>query len=310
MVVSEPTTANGIPARVGVVWRPDVDPRALAAFASEVEQGGIDELWLWEDCFRQGGIAQAAVALAETESLVVGVGVLPAPLRSVVATALEISTLATMFPGRVQLAIGHGVQEWMRQAGVAVSSPLTLLREYVTALRRLLAGHTVSMAGDYVQLDAIRLELVPDVAVPVLIGGAGPKTLKLAGEFADGVVLDCQQTASSVRTALGHVDQGRRLQNPTHFRQVMYIACAPGARSGTRLAAEAQRWNVTPVSEFGVGGSVSDISAGIAPYTAAGLDTMILQAIGDEADTPDFLEAATDLVRAWGRAASTRSSVD
>jgi alkanesulfonate monooxygenase SsuD/methylene tetrahydromethanopterin reductase-like flavin-dependent oxidoreductase (luciferase family) len=310
MVASEPTTANGIPARVGVVWRPDFDPRALAAFASEVEQGGIDELWLWEDCFLQGGIAQAAVALAETESLVVGVGVLPAPLRSVVATALEISTLATMFPGRVQLAIGHGVQEWMRQAGVAVSSPLTLLREYVTALRRLLAGHTVSMAGDYVQLDAIRLEFVPDVPVHVLIGGAGPKTLTLAGEFGDGVILDCQQTASSVRAALGHVDQGRRRQNPALFRQVMYIACAPGARSVARLAAEAERWNVTPVSEFGVGGSVSDISGGIAPYSAAGLDTVILQPIGDEADTPDFLAAVTDLVRAWRGAASTRSSVD
>jgi alkanesulfonate monooxygenase SsuD/methylene tetrahydromethanopterin reductase-like flavin-dependent oxidoreductase (luciferase family) len=307
MVVFEPTMANGVPARVGVVWRPDFDPRALAAFVNEADQGGVDELWLWEDCFLQGGIAQAAVALAETESLVVGVGVLPAPLRSVVATALEISTLATMFPGRVQLAIGHGVQEWMRQAGVAVASPLTLLREYVTALRRLLAGQTVSVAGDYVHLDAVRLEFVPDVRVPVLIGGAGPKTLKLAGELADGVVLDCQQTASSVRTALGHVDQGRRLQNPAHFRQVMYIACAPGAHSAARLAAEAQRWNVTPVSEFGVGGSVSDISGDIEPYRAAGLDTLILQPIGDEAGTPALLKAVTDLVRARA-AASTRSS--
>jgi hypothetical protein len=79
----------------------------------------------------------------------------------------------------------------------------------------------------------------------------------------------------------------------------MYLACAPGADSVTRLAAEAQRWNVTPVSEFGVGGSASDISAGIAPYSAAGLDTIVLQPIGDEADTPDFLDAVTAVVRAW-----------
>lgn len=299
--MSEPMTANGIPARVGVVWRPDFDPRALAAFAAAAEQSGVDELWLWEDCFLQGGIAQAAVALAQTTSLVVGVGVLPAPLRTVVATALEISTLATMFPGRVQVAIGHGVQPWMRQAGIAVTSPLTLLREYVTALRHLLAGQTVSVAGDYIRLDAVRLEFVPGVEVPVFIGGAGPKTLKLASEVADGVLLDCQQTAESVQTALGYVNHGR---DCTRFRQVMYLACAPGANSTERLAAESRRWKVTPASEFGVGGSASDISAGVAPYCAAGLDTIILQPIGDEVEIPEFLEAVGRLAKASRRSGS------
>lgn len=302
MVEPQLTTTHRIPSRVGVVWRPDFHPRALAGFADAAEKGGVDELWLWEDCFLQGGIAQAAAALAATKTLVVGVGVLPAPLRSVVATALEISTLATMFPGRVQLAIGHGVQRWMHQAGTAVPSPLTLLREYVTALRGLLAGRPVSMSGDYVQLDAVRLEFVPDVPVPVLIGGAGPKTLALAGELADGVLLDCQQTASSAHAALGHVEQGRlRLTNPTPFRRVMYIACATGEFAAEQLATEAQRWNVTPAPEFGVGGSVSDISAAVAPYCAAGFDTMVLQPIGEQADTPEFLETATHLVRAWRR---------
>lgn len=81
MVVAEPVRAHGFPAHVGVVWRPDFRPGALAGFAGAAEQAGVDELWLWEDCFLQGGIAQAAVALAETRSLVVGIGVLPAPLR-------------------------------------------------------------------------------------------------------------------------------------------------------------------------------------------------------------------------------------
>ncbi len=50
------------------------------------------ELWLWEDCFLQGGIAQAAVALVSSETLTVGLAVLPAPLRNVVITAMEIAT--------------------------------------------------------------------------------------------------------------------------------------------------------------------------------------------------------------------------
>lgn len=282
--------------RLGVVWRPDTDPRSLAALAKASEQAGADELWLWEDCFLQGGIAQAAVALSATESLVVGVGVLPAPLRSVVATALELSTLAAIFPGRVQVAIGHGVQDWMRQAGVAVKSPMSLLREYVTVLRGLLAGESVSVAGDYIRLDAVRLEFVPEVKVPVLAGGAGPKTLTLAGEVADGVLLDCQQTIAGVRSSLKHVEQGRQPRDVRPFRRVMYLACFPGADPAAQLAAEAQRWNVTPAKEFGVGGTVSNISRGIEPYCEAGLDTIILQPIGAQPDLRALLPTLTGLV--------------
>ncbi|MEH3142338.1 MAG: LLM class flavin-dependent oxidoreductase [Mycobacterium kyogaense] len=276
--------------RYGVVWRPDGDPRTLAPFCEQAERAGFEEVWLWEDCFLQGGIAQAAVALMATRSLVVGIGVLPAPLRSVVATALEISTLATMFPGRVQVGIGHGVQDWMRQAGVAVASPLTYLREYVTALRDLLAGQTVDVTGDYVRLDAVHLDWVPDTAVPVLIGGTGPKTLALAGEIADGVLLDCQHTAASVTTALGHVSHGGTGRDAAGFRRVMYLACAPSLVDvGTRLVEEARRWHVTPETDFGVGGSAEAIRDGVAAYRAAGIDTVVFQPIGTDPDPMEFI---------------------
>ena len=49
-------------------------------------------------------------------------------------------------PGRFVPVVGHGVQSWMGQVGGRVESPLTLLREYVVALSRLLAGETVKMA--------------------------------------------------------------------------------------------------------------------------------------------------------------------
>ena len=117
-------------ARIGVVFRPDFRPDTLRETALAAERAGVVELWLWEDCFLQGGIAAAAVALSSSETLTVGLGVLPAPLRNVVTTAMEIATLEAMFPGRIRVGIGHGVQDWMRQAGAAVASPLTLMREY------------------------------------------------------------------------------------------------------------------------------------------------------------------------------------
>ena len=86
--------------RTGIVFRPGFRPDTLQETAAAAERAGVAELWLWEDCFLQGGIAQAAVALVSSETLTVGLGVLPAPLRNVVTTAMEIATLEAMFPGR------------------------------------------------------------------------------------------------------------------------------------------------------------------------------------------------------------------
>lgn len=78
----------------------------------------------------------------------------------------------------------------MGQAGVRVDSPVTLLREHVDAVRRLLHGEEVSVQGRCVQLDRVQLRFPPEEAPPVLVGGRGPRTLAVAGELADGVILD------------------------------------------------------------------------------------------------------------------------
>src|SRR3954469_1442868 len=114
----------------GVVFRPQQPPEALRAAVLAAEQAGVEELWLWEDCFLEGGLTTAAAALAWSDRLRVGVGLLPVPLRNVAIAAMETATLLRMFPGRATIAAGHGVQEWMGQLGVRAESPLTLLREY------------------------------------------------------------------------------------------------------------------------------------------------------------------------------------
>ena len=53
--------------RTGIVFRPDFRPDTLQETAA-AERAGVAELWLWEDCFLQGGIAQAAVTLVSSES--------------------------------------------------------------------------------------------------------------------------------------------------------------------------------------------------------------------------------------------------
>ncbi|OBC04236.1 hypothetical protein A5784_01630 [Mycobacterium sp. 852013-50091_SCH5140682] len=265
--------------RTGAVFRPDFPPASLRTVAAAADAAGADELWLWEDCFQQGGVAQAAVALSASERLVVGVGLIPAPLRNVVSTAMEFATLEAMFPGRIRIGVGHGVQDWMRQAGAAVASPMTLLREYVLALRALFAGETVTVAGRYVQLSEVALDYAPPQQLPVLIGGTGVKTLRLAGEIADGVILDSSHTRTSVGAALAHVAAGRAGRTDP-FDTVGFIACAPGEDAADQLARKAATSGLAPEDGYGVGGAATDIAAGLKPYLDAGLSTPVLQPLG------------------------------
>src|SRR6266542_2968459 len=132
---------------LGAVFLPQLPPERLRGVARLADESGLEELWLWEDCFRESGVAAAAAALAWTERLRVGVGLLPVPLRNVALTAMEVATLHRLFPGRVRVGVGHGVQDWMRQVGAGADSPITLLREYVVALRALLRGEEVTTDG-------------------------------------------------------------------------------------------------------------------------------------------------------------------
>lgn len=145
------------------------------------------------------GIASAA-ALAWTRRIRVGIGFLPAPLRNVARTAMEIATLCRLFPGRLVPGLGHGVQTWMRQAGARVESPLTLLGEYATALRRLLAGEQVTTNERYVRLDGVRLDRPPDPPPPLLLGGAGPRSLA-AGDAAQ-IAARVNRLAEAVSTSV------------------------------------------------------------------------------------------------------------
>jgi len=186
---------------IGVIFRPQMPPETLRAAVTEAEAVGVSQLWLWEDCFAEGGISAAAAALAWSRDLTVGIGLLPVPLRNPALTAMEVATLARMFPGRVTIALGHGVKPWMQQVGAGADSPMTLMREYAGAVVALLRGEEVTVQGRYVSLDAVRLDWPPSPPPRLLIGARGPKTIALAAELTDGVLLDQLTDPELVREA-------------------------------------------------------------------------------------------------------------
>ncbi|WP_375477115.1 LLM class flavin-dependent oxidoreductase [uncultured Jatrophihabitans sp.] len=224
-------------AALGVIFPPSRPPEELLDVARAADDAGVDELWLWEDCFAESGVGPAGAALAATTRIAVGIGLLPAPLRNVALTAMELATLARMFPGRLRPGIGHGVLDWMGQAGVRAASPMTLLEEHAVALRALLAGAAVTTAGRYVSLDDVRLAWPPVEVPPLLIGAVGPKTLELAGRLGDGVILTGEASAEALPATLGHVARGRAAGDLSGPVEVVSFLTVEGDMPASQIAA-------------------------------------------------------------------------
>jgi alkanesulfonate monooxygenase SsuD/methylene tetrahydromethanopterin reductase-like flavin-dependent oxidoreductase (luciferase family) len=277
---------------LGAIFLPALAPERLVPIARAADRAGLDQLWLWEDFLRQGAIASAGQVLASTERLTVGLGVLPVPLRNVALTAMELATLERLHPGRLVAGVGHGVQSWMERLGARVESPLTLLREYTTALRALLDGEDVDVRGRYVRLDDVHLDWPPDSALPLMIGTGGPRSLRLSGELADGTILVGGTTPERVTEVRELVDAAARAAGrPGHHHLAVQLMTATGPRAEQRMAAEIDLWaDIEPGPGRAVAGDAATVAAAVDRLVAAGADSVILQPTQDEeTDMEDFM---------------------
>ena len=283
---------------IGAVCLPQVPPDRLRAVARAADGAGLEELWLWEDCFWGGGIASVTAALAWTGRLRVGIGVLPVPLRNVALTAMEIAALDQMFPGRLIAGVGHGVQDWMAQVGAKAESPVTLMREYLAALRALLRGEKLTVEGRYVRLTGVALDQPPASPPAVLAAATGPRSLRLSGELADGTILTASTTPDQVREARRLVDEGRGQGGRTDPHPVIvYLLAATGAGAAERLEAERRREGDGAIPGPGVAGDAREVARAVQRHAQAGADTVVLQPTVDEPDPEGFVRFVADDVR-------------
>ena len=235
---------------LGIMFRREHAPEHLPDFARRAEAAGFDELWVVEDCFYAGGIASAAVALACTDSITVGLGIMPAVVRNPVFAAMEIATLAGLYPGRFLPGFGHGMAGWMRQIGAFPASQLTALEEVTVTTRAILTGERLTFAGEYVQLDRAELVHPPEQVPPILLGVRGPKSLALSGRVADGTILAEYSSPAYVSWAAEQIATGKRAAGQDRDHRLTVFAFAEAASS---TAAAYQRLRPTIASAIASG---------------------------------------------------------
>ncbi|HEX2996577.1 MAG TPA: LLM class flavin-dependent oxidoreductase [Anaerolineales bacterium] len=225
---------------LGVIFHPKFPPETLCDYARRAESAGFDELWLWDDCFLPGALTSAAIALSATQTLKVGIGLLPAPAYNPLFLAMEITTLARAFPGRILPGFGHGVGPWMNQIGAAPKSSLKTLTEVVTAVRQLLGGQSVTTQGEHVHLDQVQMQLVPASVPPFYVGAMRAKSLSLAGQLGDGTILTGMSSPAYVRWAREQIKMGMAAVGRQDQRVAVYFDVKVGSDGNLARAAARQ----------------------------------------------------------------------
>jgi 5,10-methylenetetrahydromethanopterin reductase len=206
--------------------------------------------------------------------------------------AATFSTLDDLAPGRVLLGLGAWWDPLARKVGIDRQRPLTVMREVVTVVRALLANETVSFDGYYVHLDGVELDYVYQERrpkqVPIYIGATGMQMLELAGEIADGVVLNYlvspdYNDRAMERVQIGLERSGRKLAD---FDRPQLVVCSVHEDEATAL--DMARLMVTQYL-----GQQPHIMA------ASGVPQSLLDAVGEVLTWPathEQVEAASRLV--------------
>ena len=249
---------------LGVIFHPKFPPETLGGYARRAEAAGFDELWLWDDCFLPGALTSAAIALSATEKLKVGIGLLPATAYNPLFAAMEITTLARAFPGRILPGFGHGVGFWMAQIGAAPKSSMKALAETVSAVRCLLGGEVVTFQGEQVKLDLVQMQLTPEYIPPLYVGAMRDKSLRLAGRVGDGTILTGMSAPAYVRwareqIAAGMAETGRNLHRVAVYLDVKVNPDGEAARAAVRRSLAARLpWADVQLNALGIAEEVAE----------------------------------------------------
>lgn len=194
-------------ARFGITLQGVEPPRAFQEQVRALEAHGFSHLWLTDSSLHARYVYEyLTLAALNSRALRLGTGVTHPFTRHPANTVNAIATLDEISEGRAMLGVGTGDSP-TGELGFR-PAPVQLVREMVDVARRLMAGETVNFENGSFRLVNAKLFYRQRERVPVYIACSGPKMLALAGEIADGVIVQCGVFPEAIDFALRHIREG------------------------------------------------------------------------------------------------------
>ena len=201
-------------ARVGMYLQDKHDIREGMAYAQYAEQRGFEAVWQAELRLVRDAIVPMAAFAAVTSRVKIGSGVINNWTRNIGLLAATFLTLDDLAPDRIICGLGAWWDPLAKNVGVERKKPLKAMRETIEIMRRLLNMERVTFHGEFHSVDGIELDVVHGRReprnVPIFIGATHMGMMELAGELADGVLLNYCVPPEYNQQALEHIAIGAK----------------------------------------------------------------------------------------------------
>jgi alkanesulfonate monooxygenase SsuD/methylene tetrahydromethanopterin reductase-like flavin-dependent oxidoreductase (luciferase family) len=209
----------------------------LQELARLTEERGCDTIFCPEGGGRDVFLTLAAYANA-TKRARLSPGIASIYTRTPGVLAASGATLDQLSDGRAIIGLGTGhAQGLLSGHGMTLDRPLARMRDYVLLIRAVLRGDTEMPRTKTLEISRLRLGTDTRADLPIYIAALGPKMCRLAGEVADGVILNWA-TPAYASEAVAQVREGaeRAGRDPLSVDIAMYLRVAPTVDEATRKA--------------------------------------------------------------------------
>ena len=223
------------------------DLEEVGAALRAMADAGLDHVMMGDHVsFRGGrgidGLITAALYAALEPRLTCYLSVYLLPLRHPSTVARQLSTLASVAPGRLVFGVGVGGED-RHEVEICGIDPATRGRrmdECLEVLRGLLTGEPVTFRGAYIEVEEAQIVPPPPVPIPIVVGGRSNAAIRRAGRFGEGWLgIWCSTRRFAEAVSLG----GRRgCPGRTRRRGRGSTGCRSGAASARAASRPASRY--------------------------------------------------------------------
>jgi 5,10-methylenetetrahydromethanopterin reductase len=181
--------------RVGFCFLDRPSTSEQLALVQRIEQLGYESAWVTETRLARDAFSVLGAFAAVTTRVKLCTGIVNSWTRGPALMAMTLATLDEFAPNRVICGLGAYWDPLAWKQGIERSKPVEQMREYLLAVRRLLNLEEFTYEGQFVKLRDISLDLGHNAKrepknVKLYIGPTGPVMTQLAGEIADGAILN------------------------------------------------------------------------------------------------------------------------
>jgi 5,10-methylenetetrahydromethanopterin reductase len=200
--------------RVAMYLQDKHEIREGMEYAQYAEQRGFEAVWQAESRLVRDAIVPMAAYAAVTSRIKIGSGVITNWTRNIGLLAATFLTLDDLAPNRIICGIGAWWDPLAKNVGIERRKPIKAMRETIEVMKRLLNMERVTFHGEFHHVEGIELDVVHGRReprnVPIYIGATHMGMMELAGEIADGVVLNYCVPPEYNHKALEHIEIGAK----------------------------------------------------------------------------------------------------